>query len=864
VDRLLERDGELAVLDGLARDVVGGGGRALLIGGVAGAGKSSLVRALRGRGDEVAIVTGVCESLSVPIPLAPIRELIERSGADAGADLDELDRLSLVRSLLRAVGREGAALIVVEDAHWADPATVDVIRLLTRHVEGTTIGLVVTFRSDELAASPAMAMLVGDLVSNPSVERLELRPLTAAAVAELARPAGLDVDELMRLTGGNPLLVVESVAAGGGMPATVRDATLARAARLGGEARGALDVAAVIGQRVPVDLLELVAPGASAAVEECLARGALSDGGDALEFRHELVRQAIEDAISPPRRAALHTRVLEGLETLSQHGEPARLAHHAARAGMAEAACRYSAEAGAGAERAGAQRDAMRQFARALRFADGLVPAARADLLMDYGNAAGLADSPAEAVDAQRQALAIAVELGDVPRQARALHLLGFAYWGQSRWPEAERALFDALALLERHGDADARARALAGLARLRSVGLDPRGALVMGARALEAIPEVGADDVRVDAMASLGLAHGQLGDPEGAPLLAAALSAALDGGMHLQVIRGYVNGVWIAAFNRDHATVDELAPRALAHFDAYQVRFPRDDVCTSVARNLLDRGRLAEAVRWAEDGRRTAHPDLSLAAAVQRLARARGGASPQSLPTDLPEPSESASVAIGAICHAALAECAWLAGDIEAARGHARTGLDHPRVDQVMRAAGDLSLWAYRCGDDPRLPLERLPAPVRMELEGDRRGAVAAWRALDAPYEAAMAELRSGDGDARRAVDLLRSIAAEGAVRAFVRERASIGGRAPRGSRRSTRASPAGLTVREREILALIADGHTNPQIAGLTRLSQRTVAHHVSAVLRKLDAPTRTAAAARARSLGLLAEDGTSASQR
>ena len=260
MERLLERDRELAALDTLAAAIARGQGQTLLIGGEAGAGKSSLVRALAERGGVLTTLVSACEPLSVPIPLGPVRELAAAAGSAEVAIDDGFDRLAVVRSLLDAVARQAPVVLVIEDIHWADPATIDVLRLLTRQVRGRDVGVIATYRSDEVAANPPAAMLIGDLVSSPVAVRIHLQPLSAGAVAELAGSAGPAVAELMRLTGGNPLLVVESIAAGGGLPASVRDATLARAARLGADARGVLDVAAVIGQRVPVTLLAAVAP----------------------------------------------------------------------------------------------------------------------------------------------------------------------------------------------------------------------------------------------------------------------------------------------------------------------------------------------------------------------------------------------------------------------------------------------------------------------------------------------------------------------------------------------------------------------------------------------------------------------------
>ena len=296
---LLERAGELAELEAI---VESGRGRLVLIAGEAGIGKTSLVRALRERLDATFLI-GACEPLSVPVPLAPLREL--------AADLEGADAVALTRSLLEVL--RPPAVAVLEEAHWADPATLDVLRLLARRVEDAGVVVLVTYRDDELAAHPALAMLVGDLATSPATTRMALAPLSPAAVRELADPAGVDPAELTRLTGGNPFLVAEALAARGGLPPSLRDATMARVGRLGPDARGVVDAAAVIGQRVPLDLLASVVAHASVAVEEALALGVLTDDGTALGFRHELTRQAIESAISAPRRAELHARVYAAL-----------------------------------------------------------------------------------------------------------------------------------------------------------------------------------------------------------------------------------------------------------------------------------------------------------------------------------------------------------------------------------------------------------------------------------------------------------------------------------------------------------------------------------------------------------------------
>ena len=246
--RLLEREDELGVLVDAVEDAVAGRGSVVLVAGEAGIGKSSLLRELRERtGERVTFLIGACEPLSVPVPLAALRELVEAAGGGDLIDLGSDDRLVLVRRVASVLAVRAPVVAVIEDIHWADPLTLDLLRLLVRRAPQMAAVLVATFRDDEVAASPALGLLLGDLAGAPWVRRVRLRPLSHAAVRELAGPSGLDVGELVRGTGGNPFLVVEAVAAEERLPASVGDAALARAGRLGRAAREVADVAAVLG-----------------------------------------------------------------------------------------------------------------------------------------------------------------------------------------------------------------------------------------------------------------------------------------------------------------------------------------------------------------------------------------------------------------------------------------------------------------------------------------------------------------------------------------------------------------------------------------------------------------------------------------
>jgi DNA-binding CsgD family transcriptional regulator len=859
MEPLLERDDELLMLTQLAQDAQDGHGGLLLIAGEAGIGKTSLVRAVRAstRG-RVAFLMGSCEPLSVPAPLGPIRELAAAAGHRDLVDVGGDDRLTMARSLLDALIALSPALVVIEDAHWADPATLDVIRLLARWVEDAALGLVVTYRDDELSANAGLAILVGDLVRSSLVERIAVRPLSEEAVRSLALAVGADAREVTRVTGGNPFLVVESLASEGGLPASVRDATLARAARLGASGRGVVDAAAVIGQRFSWRLLSAVAPDNAEAVEEALSLGVLTDDGQTLGFRHELIRQAVEGSISAPRAATLHARVVRALADDPDWGSPARLAHHAELAGMTADAARYAQDAASEAERIGALREASLQLARVIRLHGDGSPDERFELLLRYARTANFASRTQEALDGASEAVALAQRTGDRHRHGRALSVLAWALWSLDRMLEARQAAVDAVEMLEDAGDLGELARAHASHIRMEATAFDSVAAIEAGPHALELAARAGLEEVRVDVMISLGLARGHLGDPEAQRSLAQELDAARAAGLPIQTIRAYINGIAVTGEARNHAALDDLARQALPLFEESQTAIPHDYATALVARSQLDRGRWDEALDSAQRSRRTWHGGGPISLVVEGVVLARRG-DPRGQDKLQQALDSLAGVPPGwrhGLIRTALAEAAWLAGDRQTGLAHALAGSSGQFADQFARSAGELALWAARCGRPGASPL-RASEPVRLELGGDWQGAVRLWRELEAPYEAAMAAMFGDERAARDGLAALHRLGAHAAVRAFSRERGARSGRNLRGPRRTTLANAAGLTRREQEVLDRVAQGLTNAGIAEALSLSERTVAHHVSAILGKLGVSTRTAAVEASRAAGLLAQD-------
>jgi DNA-binding CsgD family transcriptional regulator/tetratricopeptide (TPR) repeat protein len=859
--RLLERDEELGTLVEAARDAASGRGSVTLVTGEAGIGKTSLLRALRDRLPAgCTMLTGSCEPLSVPLPLAPVRELVEAAGGGDLTDVEGDDRLAQARWAAHALQERAPAVAAIEDAHWADPLTLDVIRLLARRVEGMNVALVITLRDDEAAANPPLGLLLGDLVAAPGVRRLRLRALSASAVSELAGGGGLDLADLVRTTGGNPFLVTEAVAAGHRLPASVRDAALARAGRLSPEARRVVDAAAVIGRRFDHRLLAAVVPDCADAVEAALARGVLVADGSRLGFRHDLIREAIETSISPPRRAQLHARVYASLAERPGDASAARLAHHAELAGLAAEACRHAQRASLEAERLGALAETRLQAERALRLGADLKDAERFDLLLRYSRAANFSSVRYEdAVGGAQEALAIADRLQDPLRRAHALGMLAWALWSLDRLEEAKRAADRAVAVLAPTSETAALAQAQSTSIRMEATAFAPAAAISAEPQALRLATAAGLRETELDIIISVALARGHGGDAGALADLQEALRRARDAGLTIQTVRCYVNLSFLSAVLRDHALLDRIAAEGLEYCDEHDARIPALAIEGHRARSLMDRGLWDPALAATERCARTWHSEVAIARSLRALMAARRGEAGveewvRDAWRDIP-PSPAGS-RHGMIC-SALVEAAWLRGDRAAALDELRAAAASPATARFARSGGELALWAARFGADAQTPAG-IPRPIALELAGDWRAAIAAWHDAGAPYEAALAALPGDDRAARRALATLHRLGAAAAAKAFTRERAARGERVVRGPRATTLAHPAGLTPRQQQVLEQLATGASNPAIAAALHLSERTVAHHVSAILAKLGVSTRRAAIDTARQRGLVAQHG------
>ncbi|GAA0957208.1 AAA family ATPase [Virgisporangium aurantiacum] len=855
---ILERDDELAALAEASRDAAQGAGCVLLVCGEAGIGKSSLVEAVRGvLPAETRLLVGYCDDLATPRVLGPLRDLIGAVGPALTAALRRGDRGEVLEALREEFGwANQPTVLVVEDVHWADEATLDVLRYLVRRAARLPLVLVLTYRDDELRPDHPLRHLLGLASRSSRIRRLRLARLTVSAVRRLSAATGADADEVFAVTAGNPYFVAEILAAGDvtAVPTTIADAVQAKLAQLDPATTDALEHLAVVPSTVRRWLVEALVGAGPAVLAPAEEHGLLTVTPEQVSFRHELTRRAIADSMPATRRMAANRRVLAAI--LARPGiDVSRVVHHAAQAGDSDVVVVYGPVAAREAAPAGAHREAVAHLRLVLDQHPVLDRAAEADLWESLAVESYTINAPAGEVQAA-QRRAVDLRHGGDPR----------AYGASLRWfsriswwagdPETGNAAADeAIAVLTTTGDDDLLAMALSNKSQLHALAGRDAEAIVAAERAIA----LGKDNPATlsHALNNRGMALRRIDEAASLSTLEQSLRVALAADETEHACRAYVNLILhdlellrLDTAGRRLADGIEFAERTefLMYWRYLQVALGSVhlasgdwDEAESAAANALDASPPVRCAALTVIGRtrlRRGEPG-----AVETLRAAWLTAVPLGEAQWLGPPA--AALAEAAMLTAAVGERGAtdeLAEAYELARGFGSAS---------VRA--ELAYWLGRAGR----PVDRhgLTHPYALLADGRWRDAAEAWRVAGYRYEYAFALTESPDTDDHlTALAVLETLRAEPLAR-LVRERLrEQGTRIPRGPTLTTRVNPAGLTGRQAEIVRLLARGLTNAEIAGRLVVSVRTVDSHVAAAMTKLRSRTRKEAVARARDLGLL----------
>jgi DNA-binding CsgD family transcriptional regulator len=998
---LIGRSAEFVRLRAAFELAVDGQSGATLVAGEAGVGKTRLVTefAELARAEGAEILQGGCILLGEgALPYAPVveafRGLIRRTSPDAldallGPGRAELARLvpdlgpvpeeaasglsigsaqgrlfELLLGVLERLAAVSPVIFIVEDLHWSDRSTRDLLGFLVRNLREAAVMLVFTYRSDELHRRHPLLPFLAELGRAPGVDRLDLEPFDGGeSAAQLRAIAGHDldpalIDSIHTRSGGNAFFAEELLAAAGQdgrseLPQTLRDLLLARVTDLAEGTQEFLRVASAAGQRVDPGLIGAALDMDSTALYDALRESVSHQvlvpdptaGIERYAFRHALLQEAIYDDLLPGERTRLHGAFARTLEatTAGDASHTAELAYHWYAAHDLPRALDAAVAAGVAAEVGYAFPEALVQYERAIELWDRVPDAEihagrdRVDLLAALAGVARFHDA-ARAVSYVQTAIRLVDETADPVRAGLLNERLGRYAWIAGQGELAKQAHRTAMRLIPAEPPSEARARALAGLAQILMLGARFDEAHVLAEEARTLAQVVGARDIEGHATNTRGLARAVNGDIEGAAAdLREALAIAQEVGIVEDIGRAYANWTWIYVVAETLEKSIALAEVGVAVSERLGLmRFFGAHLLCGEADDLYRLGRWAESERCVERAEENGLLGINgilveelhgrLAMARGRFAEAAAHLEPLARMAD-----RAADIQFISPVQASLTELAlWEGRPADAARIAAaaiaqigftpevrigelyalglRANADVAELARVRRssdavrdavAAGGLVLEAMRrrhaevVAHRPALVAQSEAWMLLCEAEAARlnrradtaawTSAADAWRRLGRPYHLAYARWREAEtrlaarGDrAEAAVALQEAHAITTGLGAepLLREVAALAARArlpvepEAGADRTSSTGAAavsldegerfGLTAREREVLALVALGRTNRQIAAELFISENTAGVHVSNILGKLAVTGRGEAAAVAYRLGLVEPAG------
>jgi DNA-binding CsgD family transcriptional regulator len=842
-------------------------GRVALVAGEAGIGKTSVLRAAarehQARGP---VWWGICDALETPSPLAPLFDIARESRPRFSA-LMSGPRPALFEAVLDELRLAATPVLVVfEDAHWADDATLDLLKFLGRRIDRTHAVLAISYRDDEVGMSHPLRRVLGDL---PPAHRslIEVPRLTPDGVKALASRLGGRAEGVFEATQGNAFFATEVLrdtsTPRAAVPRTVQDVVLARFARLPASVQALLQLVAVVPGRVERWLVDQLQTPSLNDLEAALASGLLLADATTLSYRHELGRVAVEASLSPPAAQDLHRRVLAALAAPGRATAAARLVHHAVAAHDRDAISRYAPQAAREATARAAYRESGAQWRIALKQGQPGNDVEHMEWLDAFATVAGLNSWIEESLKALQELQSLARAAGDVARAAAARARQSGPLVGLLRHAEASAAIHEALAMVETLAPAAVHALLWSLESWQRMLDRDYEQSIAWGRRAIELAESLGEHVTHERAQISTGAALLFFDYPAGAAMLlgvrdrrraagnvfgvASALSMIGSGSgelMHLREAEDYLRESVQLCDAHDYNGTYAEAWLALC----LMLRGQWDEAA-AVASTVLPKVEVTNMTR------------LMALLALARLRLRRGDPGADEVLDEARHMAEgSGALQRMAPTACARAEAAFARGDAERVAAEVSVALPLAQSKGHPWFVGELTYWLWRIGVIATAPAG-CAEPYALEIAGRWHEAAAAWQKLDCPYERARA-LSLGDATAQQeALAIFDDLGARPAAESLRRTLRDAGVRGvARGVRESTRSNPCGLTAAEMKVLQFMGQDLRNAEIAARLHRSVRTVDHHVAAILAKLGVESRQEAVRRAEREGWLAGPGQS----
>ena len=861
---LIERDDFLASLHNGFRKAAAAEGHCFFIVGEAGIGKTSLVKTfLKEIEDDSIEYIGACDSLFTPRPLAPLYDLALQINEDWVEKIHSISsRAELFTKFVQVLThRQRPVVVVFEDIHWADEATLDFIKFFARRISRTKCLFILTSRDDEVNQQHSLRNVLADLAPD-TFTRIELPPLSKQAVQKLADEKGYDGEDVYSITSGNPFYVSEVLASySAGVPHNVKDSVLSSYNNLSNEARNLWQQLSVIPEGLEVDRLYKVDHSWHEAIGHCIALRILIIKNNKIRFKHELYRRTIEGSLSPFRRIALNKNLLTlFLESFQERGEIEKIVHYAKNANENELVVKYAPLAAQQAASVGSHIEASRLFLTAIEYSDGGDDCDLVRFYEDYAYECYLTNQIREAITYQGKALKIWKDKNQIEKIGNSERFLSRLWWFEGNHQYSESYAKKAIEVLDNQPSSKAKAMAYSNMAHLKMLSDDIDDCIYWGEKAVKIASEIDDEETLVHAKTSIGASMmlNASTSQEGLALLKESLETSLKNSYHEHAGRAYAALASISVGTNNYELAQEALEDGINYCEERDLNSSKLHMVWWKAVMKLETGNWNEAFCIAENllKKEGLLPVIKIGAltVVATLRMRRGDLDSLSLLHEArkmafktTEPQQIIPVLT------ALLEYEWLTGK-QQVEPDLLDGIMSRFINTKTFIHNRFIFWLKKLGRQDALVNEifRTGKPVNVPM--GVQGAIE-WERLGCSYEQALCLFEGRDHDKRKALAIMQHLGASAVSEKFRMEMRSSGiKKIPRGLRASTKFNPAQLTNRELEVLELLKTGIQNKEIAEALFISPKTVDHHISSILFKLSVSSRSKAVTEAARLGIL----------
>lgn len=851
---LIERSGFLSLLQKKLDNVENGEGHCVFVSGEAGIGKTSLVKFFcKEQKGNCNIYQGACDALFTPRPLAPLYDILWQVSNHPWPSSHTIEeRTELFAGVIRELtNKRQKSLIIFEDIHWADEATLDFIKFLGRRITQLRCLFLLTYRDDEVHSNHPLRYLMGQLPPD-SFSRIRLECLSREAVDKMVCEKGYNGEDVYNVTGGNPFYVNEILASyNRGVPDNIRDSILPAYNRCDDNTRRIWDLLSVIPLSFEVKYLEEFGP-LGTDFETCLQLRILIINDGRISFKHELFRRAIESFLSPLKRITLHKWILDRFrDRFEQNQEIERIIHHAKNANEYETVVQYAPVAAARAACLGAHIEASKLYLSAIEYYQGNDKEVLVKFYEWYAYECYLTNQVKEAIIYTGKTLNILKEKEDIEKIGNCLRFLSRLWWLDGNRKNAEKFGDQAIEVLRGQSLSTAMAMAFSNKSQLKMLLDQADEGIAWGQKAIAIAEEIGDQESLSHALNNVGSIqmHNQLSHKKGISNLQQSLEIALKNSFHEHAARAYSNLGSNAVKLKNFETAEKILNEGIKYSEKRDLDSWRSNMLSLKASLKLETGDWDQAYNIAEG--QLIYEDQSPVFAIVALTvlatlKMRRG-DPDALPLLLKTASrafETTELQRIIPSQIALLEYEWLTGNtIIKARE-----LDHTmnRIEQSINniEKNEFAFWLFKARKQ-HLPLKEVYEGY--DTGSTRKVQVAAelWKQIGCPYGQAMVLCEGSENDKRKAIKILHELGAKAVYERMKLEMRTTGIKnIPNGVRKTTKSNPAFLTVREMDVLELLKEGLQNREIGARLFISSKTVDHHISSILFKLDVKSRAKA--------------------